>query len=61
MVWSWSDREEEGEPTRVIFELREEGTQARFRRRYGKDKWEEMQRALSAVAAAVPMAVRKPV
>jgi DNA-binding MarR family transcriptional regulator len=28
--------------------------QARFRRRYGAKKWDEMQRALAAIAAAIP-------
>jgi DNA-binding MarR family transcriptional regulator len=32
--------------------------QAVFQRRYGADKWEEMQRGLTAIAAAVPKTVR---
>jgi len=30
MVWSWSDGAEQGEPTRVIFELRTEDTGTRL-------------------------------
>jgi DNA-binding MarR family transcriptional regulator len=32
--------------------------QARFRRRYGAEKWDAMQRALTALAEAIPMMVR---
>ena len=33
--------------------------QASFRRRYGADKWDAMQRELTALAAAIPMMVQK--
>jgi hypothetical protein len=37
MVWSWSDGAEEGEPTRVIFELCSEGKGTRLTVRHVGD------------------------
>jgi len=41
MVWSWSDGAEEGGPTRVIFELRSEGTGTRLTLRHVGDEGDE--------------------